>query len=382
MKFLGIAMAALSLIGCATIYEDDSADSAAFAPLPDRVFIIGQDLDALRGYHASGCCIRADGTTAYLSLYRLRDDSDFGGLGYDLNGRTVRPEASWGSGPVGARQSVSEFDVDHLAIGLFIAENDNPGGLQQIAEGKFDPEIERLAAFIKTVPGQVFLRIGYEFDGTWNHGQGDHAKYIAAFRHIVDQLRAQDVANALYVWHGSASIADDLIEQRHEDITNWYPGSDYVDWMGVSWFSVPTEPASVDGAFDAKLPLELANEILDFARAEGKPLLIAEAAPQGFDLANGFRANVTPIYDGPSRENIRQLTSEEIWDVWYAPLFRWMNENADTVRGLAYINVNWDVQPMWGPPYDGGFWGDTRLETDPEIAARFNDAVESWRAGN
>lgn len=381
MRILATLLAALSISGCATIIDDLDVVDEAYAAAPEKVFIIGQDLDALRGYYASNCCVQADGTTAYLSLYRLRDPSDFGGIGYDLDGQTVTPEASWGSGPVGARQSVTEFGVDHLAIGLFIAENDNPGGLGEIAQGKFDPEITRLAELIKSVPGQVFLRIGYEFDGTWNLGQDNHQNYIAAYQHIVDQLRSDGVSNALYVWHGSASIADDLIEGRHEDITDWYPGTDYVDWMGVSWFSVPTEPPSVEGAYDAKLPLELANEILDFARAEGKPILIAEAAPQGFDLTKGFRANVTPIYDGPSRENIRELSPAQIWDVWYAPLFDWMNSNADTVRGLAYINVNWDAQPMWGPPYNGGFWGDTRLENAPEIAERFNRAVEDWKAG-
>ena len=319
MRIFIIALAALSISGCATIISESAPPSSDFIDAPERTYIIGQDLDALRGYHASNCCIQADGTTAYLSLYRLRDPSDFGGIGYDLDGNTLLPEASWGSGAVGARQSVFEFGVDHLAIGLFIAENDNPGGLSEIANGTFRcAEIDRLSELIKSVPGQVFLRIGYEFDGTWNAGQDNHQNYIAAYRHIVDQLREDGVTNALYVWHGSASIADDLIERRHEDIEDWYPGTDYVDWMGVSWFSVPTEAPSVEGAYDAKLPLELANEILEFARSEGKPILIAEAAPQGFDLTEGFRANVTPIYDGPSRENIRTLSSEQIWDVWFA----------------------------------------------------------------
>lgn len=378
MNYFAIAAIAIMISAC-SILGEENAPQIAGTDAPDRFYFIGQDLDALRGYHASGCCIEADGTTAYLSLYRLRDPVDFGGIGYDLDGNTVDPEATWGSGPVGARQSVVEFGVEHLAIGLFIAENDNPNGLVEIANGAFDAEIERLSYFIRTVPGQVFLRIGYEFDGAWNQGHQNHQNYIAAYRHIVDEIRADNVTNAVYVWQGSASIADDLIEGRHEDITDWYPGSNYVDWMGVSWFSVPTEAASVDGAYRAKLPLELANEVLDFARSEGKPILIAEAAPQGFDLKQVFRANVTPIYDGPSRENIRNLTAQEIWDVWYSPLFDWMNENDDTVRGLAYINVNWDAQPMWGPPYQGGFWGDSRLEENLEIAERFNQAIMHWK---
>ena len=35
---------------------------------------------------------------------------------------------------------------------------------------------------------------------------------------------------------------------------------------------------------------------------------------------------------------------------------------------------------MWGPPYENGFWGDTRLETNPELARRFNQAVTAWKA--
>ena len=132
MRLLGALIAVLPIIGCATISANSCAIRVAYAVAPEKVFIIGQDLDALRGYYASNCCVKADGTTAYLSLYRLRDPSDFGGIGYDLEGKAVTPEASWGSGPVGARQSVTEFGVDHLAIGLFIAENDIPDALKEV----------------------------------------------------------------------------------------------------------------------------------------------------------------------------------------------------------------------------------------------------------
>ena len=160
MKYFAIALIATVASACSTL-ADESERPKDYVTAPDKVFIIGQDLDALRGYYASDCCVQADGTTAYLSLYRLRDPSDFGGIGYDLEGVTVFPEASWGSGPVGARQSVIEFGVNHLAIGLFIAENDNPDGLSEIVNGDFDAEIVRLADLIKSVPGQVFLMAPY-----------------------------------------------------------------------------------------------------------------------------------------------------------------------------------------------------------------------------
>ncbi len=380
MRWILSLFLASCLVACATTSDILGTKSHAHIPVPDKIYFIGQDLDAIRGYFGSGCCVSPDGTTAYLSLYRLRSETDFGGIGYDLEGDVLSPEASWGAGPVGAYQSVHEFQHPHLAIGLYIAETGMPGGLKQIADGGFDAEISYLGAFMKTVPGHVFLRIGYEFDGAWNTGQDDTDAYIAAYRHIVDRLRGDGVENGVYVWQASTSILDDLIEQKHEDITNWYPGDDYVDWLAFSWFSRPNTVPTVSSAFQAKRPIELVEEVMALARDTNKPVLIAESAPQGYDIAEGFRANINPLQDGPSGEGVNSLSPEQIWDEWYAPLFDWMTENHDTVRGFAYINVDWDNQPMWGPPYVNGFWGDSRLQASPELAARFNQKIEAWRA--
>jgi hypothetical protein len=62
-------------------------------------------------------------------------------------------------------------------------------------------------------------------------------------------------------------------------------------------------------------------------------------------------------------------------------LFSYIEENRDVVSGLACINVNWDAQPMWGPPYEGkdSYWGDSRLAVNAELAAHFARAVDEWR---
>lgn len=379
MRSIIAFMAAALLTACATTSDPSHTKEPEHISAPDRVFLIGQDLEAIRGYYASDCCISADGTTAYLSLYDLRAAPGFGGLGRNLDGESVSPETNWGSGPVGAYQSYEEYSAPHLAIGLYIAENGHSGGLQRIADGDFDPEILRLSELMKSVPGQVFLRIGYEFDGVWNLGQSDTEKYVAAYRRIVDVIRADGVTNGGFVWQASASILDDLIERQHEDISLWFPGEDYVDWLALSWFSLPEAAATVKGAYPAKRPIELANEVVELARQLDKPVLIAESAPQGYNIAQKFRANINPLLDGPSGENKSYLSSVELWDEWYAPLFDWINQNDDVVRGLAYINVNWDSQPMWGPPYENGFWGDSRLQENPEIADRFVRSIANWK---
>ena len=74
------------------------------------------------------------------------------------------------------------------------------------------------------------------------------------------------------------------------------------------------------------------------------------------------------------------LTPEQIWERWYAPLFDLMEANADVIRALAYINCHWDTQDLWDPPYEQGYWGDSRLQVSPYLAERFSTAIENWRA--
>ena len=128
-------------------------------------------------------------------------------------------------------------------------------------------------------------------------------------------------------------------------------------------------------------PGELADEVLNMARAAGKPVMIAEAAPQGFDLKRLSRRSISPIWDGDAGTGPTALSVDEIWQAWYEPLFRLMNDNRDVVRALAYINCDWDAQPMWGPPYAAGYWGDSRLQANARLAERFSRAVSDWRAG-
>jgi hypothetical protein len=75
------------------------------------------------------------------------------------------------------------------------------------------------------------------------------------------------------------------------------------------------------------------------------------------------------------------MTNDELWNHWFGPLFRLLGDNRDVIHVLAYINADWDSQAMWGLPYASGFWGDSRLESNDEIAVRFARAIENWKRG-
>lgn len=375
------AALALMLGACVSSASSDTPSAAARdTSSAERLVFIGQDLGAVREYYASGCCGAPDGVTTYLSFYDLRDPNrGFGGLGWDLAGSPLDLETSWGAGPVSAEKSAREFGADDLAIGLFIGENEHPGGLDALVSGAYDENIRHLARFMRSVDGVVFLRIGYEFDGAWNRGYEDRARFVRAWRRIVDLTRGQGVTNVRFVWQAGASPIDDIIEGRHENIEDWYPGDEYVDWIALSWFLNPDLIGA--NADRARTPAarRLAEEVVVFARQRGKLVMIAEAAPQGYDLARGTRANISPLWDGAAGADSQERTADQIWSEWYAPFFAFLNDNADVVRSIAYINCRWDEQPMWGPPYENGYWGDTRLHANAEIARRWNAAVTAWR---
>jgi hypothetical protein len=229
-RWLSAILAAAFLAGAC------SGDDAGNGKVEERqrLFIIGQDLGSVRDYVASGCCPRADANTLYLNFYGLTsEESGFGGLGIDRDGNPVDAEMEGGAGLTNAWKSATEFEGG-LAIGLSITENDNPGGLARIVAGERDQNIRQLAKFFSMIEGPVYLRIGYEFDGGWNRGYEDPEKYVAAYRRIVDGLRAENAENVQYVWQSAASPLDILTDGRYSDIRWWCPGDEYVDWLGVS----------------------------------------------------------------------------------------------------------------------------------------------------
>jgi len=348
-------------------------NTSRFAPpAGQRLLIIGQEQGSVAEY-VSGCakCPTPGGVTTYLGFYDLLSaNAGFGGLGEDAAGNAA-PDADWGAGKTSAARMRERYPHSALVLGLDFSNGRRPGGLAEVARGVHDDKIARLAKFFAATSQPVYLRIGYEFDGSWNQGYEVHATYVAAYRRIVDGLRARNVDNVAFVWQASASPLDDILEHgHHENLRDWYPGSQYVDWIALSWFLPPHATPRASG-FAVPDQLALANEVLAIARTEHKAVMIAESAPSGYDLSRLTRANISPLWNGPAGADPVPRTADEIWTEWYEPLFSFIETNRDLIAALAYINANWDSQPMWGAPYANGYWGDSRIQVNERIEARW-----------
>ena len=212
------------------------------------------------------------------------------------------------------------------------------GYLDEINTGTWDGNIDDLADLIKASNKPVFLRIGYEADGPWNGYEPEPFKL--AWQRIVDRFRARGADNVAYMWHAAAGFDT----YNGAPVESWYPGDDYVDWIGVSWFGW-AETAETPFASRSAAARETVAQL---AADRGKPLAIAEATPR--------------IYH-----------ADDPWTTFHEPLFAWIADH--NVKMHAYINQNWEAQGMWA----GQDWGNSRVQDDPELLARWTAEVNGGR---
>jgi len=122
----------------------------------------------------------------------------------------------------------------------------------------------------------AYLRLGFEFDGSWMAWAattpGAEASFASYFQQIVTSMRAVPGENFRFVWNPDAAA----FTQSGYFVTAAYPGNAYVDVIGIdaydqSW-ATPQTPA-IAWASTTLPDLTAARQ---FASAQGKPLALTE----------------------------------------------------------------------------------------------------------
>ncbi|RYX86193.1 hypothetical protein EON83_02930 [bacterium] len=116
--------------------------------------------------------------------------------------------------------------------------------LKDIAAGTWDDYFIEAARTVRDFELPVFISIDHEMNGTWYPysqaypgSKTTAADYVAAWKHIVDVFRKQGASNAAFVW------APNVPDVGGIPYTSYYPGDDYVDWVGISFYSGNTMSA-------------------------------------------------------------------------------------------------------------------------------------------
>jgi beta-mannanase len=185
----------------------------------------------------------------------------------------------------------------------------------RILAGAQDACIATFAQQIKDFGAPVLIRMAHEMNGNSNNWTGiangnNPPGYVDMYRKVVDMFRAAGATNARFVWSPDHASPPEVPAPASE-IKNYFPGTGYVDFIGVSGYNWGNDPLRGGGWVTATQIFDnFFNMIL---RAfPGKPVLITEIGS-------------VPGYASFVRSD------------WYADTFNYLAARKD-VKGIVWFN--------------------------------------------
>lgn len=143
--------------------------------------------------------------------------------------------------------------------------------LEKLLAGEFDRELYQYASVAASLPFPIMVEFGPEANGSWfpwsaawngrgvsvDYGNITHPdgaeRFRDAYRHIVSIFRRAGANNVTWVFHVAARYwpLDEWNSIRH-----YYPGDEWVDWIGVSVYGRlrPGKTYSFTSIMDAVYP--------------------------------------------------------------------------------------------------------------------------------
>jgi hypothetical protein len=167
-------------------------------------------------------------------------------------------------------------------------EHRDKNGLAAVARGDYDFYIDRWAHEAREYGGPIFIRLGHEMNDPYRYPWGPQNNrpedFTAAWRRVVDRFRAAGAVNTIWVWspHPAYGFFD-----------AFYPGDDYVDWVGSGVLNYGTVAHwSRWWTFQ-----EIFGDHYTELAAFGKPIMITEfgTLSAGGDPAAWYREALTDL---------------------------------------------------------------------------------------
>jgi len=196
---------------------------------------------------------------------------------------------------------------------------------KDVASGRLDGYISDYARELKAFGKPVLTRLmGGEFNGSWWYSQSPYANkslttadFVAAWRRIVDIFRREGALNVSFAWIPSVvPAASDLAKSPgwiDPDTDAYYPGDDYVDWVGADIYSW--------------LPPTALDALYGFGVSHDKPFFLAEW---------GVRCH-SQIFHGDSQTPAQELA--------------WINGMFDYIAGHPKIKaIDFFDYKVWSDP--------------------------------
>ncbi|WP_240418192.1 glycoside hydrolase family 26 protein [Paenibacillus periandrae] len=153
----------------------------------------------------------------------------------------------------------------------------------------------------------VFLRYASEMNGAWVPWHGDPVKYIEKFR-LIHNIMKEEAPNVVMVWSPNFMPMD--------NIDAYYPGDEYVDWIGYSLYAIDGPQGANDdksGFLQSFRPLSEAYP--------NKPIMISESGVSHYNLIKN--------------ESYERWAEDQLGD-----LYAYLSRMYPRVKAITYFNFS------------------------------------------
>ena len=216
---------------------------------------------------------------------------------------------------------------------------------ERITSEEYDTHIRRWAEGAKSYGKPFFLRFAHEMNGNW-YPWGDHdgnssQSYINMWRHVHDIFSEVGAENVIWVW--SPNNTNQF--GNTDTVLSYYPGDEYVDWVGYSAFNWGSSNQS---GFIWRDFESISLEIYTKLSSLNKPIMVAEMSSVP-DTQNGKRL----WFDQALRRitTFKHIKALVMFDQDFGDVQFSMNSGMDKqkmVRGNILGNEYFLTRPVYG----------------------------------
>ncbi|WP_368297506.1 glycoside hydrolase family 26 protein [Cytobacillus firmus] len=147
-------------------------------------------------------------------------------------------------------------------------------GLEEVKDDEYLRQFAKDAGELK-VP--ILLRYASEMNGTWTFYSGHSEKYIEKWK-LVHDVMEKEAPNVMMLWN--------VFTMPESTIAEFYPGDEYVDYVGVNIYNVFYHNDKIEEKSDFEDPLRLLDYVYN-TYSHKKPIVIGEYGGTNYTVTDG-----------------------------------------------------------------------------------------------
>lgn len=205
--------------------------------------------------------------------------------------------------------------------------------LQEIIDGEWDAYLTQWAQGLKKwvdsktlleKDGAIMLRFAHEFNATWYSYGNQPDKLVKAWQHVYTLFEGENVNNYIqWIWCANNVDVDDV-----RDVTQYYPGNDYVDWTSIDGYNWGSNYSFSRWKTFSDTFANLYRTLVD--NYPEKPILLAELGTT--------EPNDTPRSEWGQDGNNTDLTNSK--ETWFQDMLQTLPETFPAIRAISLFNIN------------------------------------------